>query len=558
MAVLNRDFNVPSGIIVGAHRDNFVHVQGSDTGNSVSIVADGIDTNISITLIPKGNGTVNIPSAGMTFPSGTNNGVLYLDSSGSISTSPNFTFTGMNVLTNGTMTADAFIPTSSTVPTNGLYLKDVNTIGFATNSTGAMYINPTGKVGIGGIATSFIFETTNDVSLHSVRVGLGNNSIASNTVVGNLALNSNTSGSQNSALGQNALKNNTTGSQNTGLGVSALYTNSTGSGNTGLGYNSLFSNLNGSNNTAVGINALLSNTAGNSNSAFGSSALYSNSTGNNNVAFGPSALYSNASGSSNTAAGNSALYSNTTGDNNTSFGSSALYNNTTGTNNAAYGNNALFGNTTGSNNTAFGYSAGYSGGQTNQTGSRNTFLGYQTSATVDGLFNSTAIGNSAQITESNQIVLGNNAITTTLLNGSVLISTTNNPNNSKLVVNGQIETTSGIRFPDGSILTSATPGVLTTTSITQITQTIVESFSSSVYRSAKYFVQITNSTRFHIIELLLVHDNSTVYLSQYGEIYTASSLGTFDATITAGKVNLLFTPTYALTTVKVLRQSLSL
>jgi hypothetical protein len=35
------------------------------------------------------------------------------------------------------------------------------------------------------------------------------------------------------------------------------------------------------------------------------------------------------------------------------------------------------------------------------------------------------------------------------------------------------------------------------------------------------------------------------------------SLGSFDATITAGSVNLYFTPVYSLTTVKTLRQSLA-
>ena len=68
MAVLNRDFNVPSGIIVGAKKDNFLHLHGADTGNSVSIVADGTDANISITLVPKGIGTVNVPTAGSEDP----------------------------------------------------------------------------------------------------------------------------------------------------------------------------------------------------------------------------------------------------------------------------------------------------------------------------------------------------------------------------------------------------------------------------------------------------------------------------------------------------------
>ena len=558
MAVLNRDFNVPSGIIVGAKKDNFLHLHGADTGNSVSIVADGTDANISITLVPKGIGTVNIPTSGMTFPSGTNNGVLYLDSSGSISSSPNLLFSGTNITLNGNIVAKAFIPSSATAPTNGMYLKDTNTIGFSTNSTGAMYISPTGKVGIGAIASSYILETNSDASIHTIRVGLGNNNIASNTIVGNQSLNSNTSGSQNSAFGQTSLKNNTTGSQNSSFGFASMFSNTVGSDNTAVGYNTLFSNLNGSTNTAFGAAALQANYSGNNNTGLGAYALFTANTASNNTGIGVGSLFSTTIGSNNTATGYASLYTNNTGDNNTSFGNSSLYSNTIGSSNVAVGYLALYGSITGDGNTALGYSAGYSGAKPNTSGSRNTFLGYQTSVSAENIINSTAIGNGAQVTESNQIVIGNSAISTTLLKGRVLIETTTNPNSARLMVNGLIETTDGIQFSDGSKLTSATPGILNTVSISGTSKTTVDSFAIASYRSAKYFVQITNATKYHVIELLLVHDNSTVFLTQYGEIFTSTSLGTFDAEITTGNLNLTFTPVLSLTTVKVLRQNLGI
>lgn len=88
----------------------------------------------------------------------------------------------------------------------------------------------------------------------------------------------------------------------------------------------------------------------------------------------------------------------------------------------------------------------------------------------------------------------------------------------------------------------------TTSSTAQVS---VDSFASATYRSAKYQAQITSGSSYHVIELLLVHNGTTVYLSQYGEIFTGVSLGTFDATITTGTLNLLFTPTNAITTIKV-------
>ena len=63
-------------------------------------------------------------------------------------------------------------------------------------------------------------------------------------------------------------------------------------------------------------------------------------------------------------------------------------------------------------------------------------------------------------------------------------------------------------------------------------------------------VQVTNATKYHIIELLLVHDGSNVFLSQYGEMFTSSSLGTFDAEIVTGNLNIKFTPTLSLSTLR--------
>ena len=100
-----------------------------------------------------------------------------------------------------------------------------------------------------------------------------------------------------------------------------------------------------------------------------------------------------------------------------------------------------------------------------------------------------------------------------------------------------------------TINTSSSQGA--TTIVTSSTgQIALDSFSTSAFRSAKYFVQMTSGTAYHIIELNLVHDDTTAYLAQYGEIKTGSELGVFDATITTGTLNLLLTPNNAITTIK--------
>lgn len=554
-----RDFNVPSGAIIGSYYDNYIHLKGSASGNSVDIAAEGIDDDISITLTPKGSGTVNIPVAGgFTFSNGINNSILYLDSTGVISTTENLLFSGTDLTVSGKITAARFIPTSSTVPSNGLYLAGPNKIGLSTNSTAAILIDSNGRVGIGQSPSNYKLEVNGDVSINGIVIGLGNSAVTTNTVVGKNALANNTFGPNNTAIGNFALNTNTTGTHNTGIGSNSLLSNITGSNNSAIGANSLYSNNTGEFNTGIGSNTLYNNLSGSGNTSIGFGSSYSTTIGNYNTAVGYGALYSNISGANNTAFGANSLYNSQSGGNNIAIGANSLYSTTTGRENVSSGVLALNQNTAGSNNVAIGSLSGVGvGSVVNSSGSNNTFIGYQTGTTVDGLTNSTAIGNGAQITSSNQVVIGNNLVNSIQLNGNVLVDTTLNPNNSALIVNGIMETTTGVRFPDGSILTSATPGILTVTTINNTAKTSVDSFGVSAYRSAKYIVQITNSIRFHVIELLLIHDGGTVYLAQYGEIFTNMSLGSFDASITNGAVNLYFTPIYALTTLKVLRQSLT-
>src|SRR4029453_11826125 len=72
-----------------------------------------------------------------------------------------------------------------------------------------------------------------------------------NTVQGDDALISLTTGTDNTAIGFNALQANTTGIDNTALGDVALLSNTTGIANTAIGSNAIVFN-NGDYNTATG------------------------------------------------------------------------------------------------------------------------------------------------------------------------------------------------------------------------------------------------------------------------------------------------------------------
>jgi hypothetical protein len=102
-----------------------------------------------------------------------------------------------------------------------------------------------------------------------------------------------------------------------------------------------------------------------------------------------------------------------------------------------------------------------------------------------------------------------------------------------------------------SILT----GVTTTTTISE---TPIDTFSSSTYRSAKYLIQITEGTSYHTTEISIIHDGSTTYSTEYGTIKTNELLSTFDSDIDTGNVRLLATPaSSSSTTFKIVRTSIN-
>jgi len=79
-------------------------------------------------------------------------------------------------------------------------------------------------------------------------------------------------------------------------------------------------------------------------------------------------------------------------------------------------------------------------------------------------------------------------------------------------------------------------------------QQYVDRFEKDDYRSAKYLVQMTNGSDYHVTEVLLMHDGTDTYITEYGTMYTNNSLGTLSADINNNYVRLLVTPANASTT----------
>lgn len=79
-------------------------------------------------------------------------------------------------------------------------------------------------------------------------------------------------------------------------------------------------------------------------------------------------------------------------------------------------------------------------------------------------------------------------------------------------------------------------------------QTAIASYLVSDYTSAKLLVSAQRGTDRQMSEIMIVHDGTIAYATEYAQIYTNGPLATFDVDISAGNIRLLATPTSATTT----------
>ena len=240
---------------------NELTISNAATGSAPTLSATGGDTNIGITLTPKGTGVVTISNLAATTIDTTN------------------------------------------IEVTNIKAKDGTAAASIADSTG-------------------VITSVKDQVINGLTVGRGAGAVSTNTAVGASALNANTTGGRNTAVGRNALLTSTTPSDNSAFGDSALGSNTTGAQNSAVGRTSLLGNTTGSSNAGFGYESLYTNSSGNYNTAIGNSSLYSNTTASNNTAVGYQALY-NSTGADNTSLGYQAGDVITTGTGNVIIGKGA-------------------------------------------------------------------------------------------------------------------------------------------------------------------------------------------------------------------------------------------
>lgn len=115
-----------------------------------------------------------------------------------------------------------------------------------------------------------------------------------------------------------------------------------------------------------------------------------------------------------------------------------------------------------------------------------------------------------------------------------------------VTVNGSVSVSGSLTVAGIQVLANSV--VLSSSS-----QTVIDTFPIATYRSGKYLISITDDTTpasFQTSEILLMHDGTTSYLTEYAVVRTGSNLGTFASDISGSNNRLLFTPTVANSTIK--------
>ena len=128
----------------------------------------------------------------------------------------------------------------------------------------------------------------------------------------------------------------------------------------------------------------------------------------------------------------------------------------------------------------------------------------------------------------------------------------------------EIVSQSAVSFTQPSISMQAVPSVtigsiafetvgqVTTSSTNTISLDVI---NTSLYRSAKYIIQITDTTNslYHFCELIVLHDGYSAFVTEYATVYSNYSLMSFDANISGSSLFVTGTPTNPNNTVKIYR-----
>ena len=133
------------------------------------------------------------------------------------------------------------------------------------------------------------------------------------------------------------------------------------------------------------------------------------------------------------------------------------------------------------------------------------------------------------------------------VNTIVTVENTVGDNKVRMTTSGteRLVLDSNLNLTSGTNLTYDQTGISAGTG-----NTIVDTFTITSYRSAKYFVQVSNGSNHQVFDAMVLHNDTIPYISS-STLYTSSSLGTLGVDMVGSTVQLIFVGSGAGNTVKV-------
>jgi hypothetical protein len=257
----------------------------------------------------------------------------------------------------------------------------------------------------------------------------------------------------------------------------------------------------------------------------GNGGLENVTSGSSNIALGGSdVLESDTTGSSNLALGTAALERNVSGSNNVAIGSSADDLRTAGNTNVTIGDSANSGETN-TSSVSIGYQAGAVGSGAGANGNNDVAIGTLTGYSATGIANSTAIGEGATNTASDQVVIGSSGVNGTATTQSVIYGAPQFPSITTAGC-GQLDS-SGHLTSSGATCTGIVASGSASASANLSTLTVYTPAAKGVYRLCEGAVVTTVGSTGATLAMLFTYNNGTATQSNnaLGATATATTLG---------------------------------
>jgi glycosyltransferase involved in cell wall biosynthesis len=134
-------------------------------------------------------------------------------------------------------------------------------------------------------------------------------------------------------------------------------------------------------------------------------------------------------------------------------------------------------------------------------------------------------------------------VTTTLIQTDDVIQTLNTTNATSTTT-GALKVAGGAGIGGnihigGSITSNDNVYSSNNASISSTSTTTVDTFDKTVYRLSKYVIQVSQSTNYQASEIMILHNGTEAFITEYGVIRSNSNLATFSTDINGNNVRLL-------------------